>query len=371
MTNMQRRQTGPCTLTLNMSLPTRFAVGLVVISLALACLFPGFPADAPPPPTAPTTAATPPPYQLTEPERFVGCTLRRDISRLCAHTDDIFTALLLTGRKKSHQLLIVELGSYDGAEATLAATLGYRVVVLEPSKQRYKKIRSKLLPRFSNSVEVWKVAATNASRTLRFARRDSTLDGVVADTTTTNLMGTVKFKAKSIDMVEGRRIDSIVLDSAHILKIDVQGHELQALQGATALLERGVDIVMVEFWPRALTTEGAVAVLSLLCRYNYTLYYNEYAVLVAPPPPAKWYPLITFPEEWVERSPVAYDAFVDSMNERTAKLLDQGSRDFGTWTDIFALSPKVKASYVEDAIINARTTTKTRGRMCGPLYKGT
>ena len=113
---------------------------------------------------------------------------------------------------------------------------------------------------------------------------------------------------------------------------------------------------MVEFWPRALGTEGAVSLLAMLCRYNYTLYYTDYNLAERPHN--------FFPREWVERVPVAHGAFVDALNGLTATAKTQKARDFGSWTDIVALSPKVKASYVEDNIIAARNTTGTSGKMC-------
>jgi FkbM family methyltransferase len=70
-------------------------------------------------------------------------------------------------------------------------------------------------------------------------------------------------------------LDSVVADGtldpaqASLLWLDIEGHELEALEGAQRLLERSVPIVM-EFIPRGLRREGRLAALGSLLGQHYT-----------------------------------------------------------------------------------------------------
>lgn len=72
----------------------------------------------------------------------------------------------------------------------------------------------------------------------------------------------------TLDSVLGGRGEGV-----HLLKIDVQGHELGVLQGARRLFEEGrINMVNLEFWPKGMSAggeEGGVAVLDFLHGYGF------------------------------------------------------------------------------------------------------
>ena len=67
-------------------------------------------------------------------------------------------------------------------------------------------------------------------------------------------------------------VDERVEGPARILKIDTQGSEWLALQGARALLERSPELaLLIEFWPYALRGATGEELLALLEREGFTL----------------------------------------------------------------------------------------------------
>jgi hypothetical protein len=67
-------------------------------------------------------------------------------------------------------------------------------------------------------------------------------------------------RPEEVVVVEGRRLDDLCGDAVNtvtLLKIDVEGHEFEALSGATRILENGRAQLVVEFFPSALEAAGS------------------------------------------------------------------------------------------------------------------
>lgn len=54
------------------------------------------------------------------------------------------------------------------------------------------------------------------------------------------------FKGESKDRVSGLRLDDLKLDNVDLLKLDVEGHEFEALQGANETLLRCRPVIVIE-----------------------------------------------------------------------------------------------------------------------------
>ena len=67
-------------------------------------------------------------------------------------------------------------------------------------------------------------------------------------------------------------VDELVEGPARVLKIDTQGSEWLALQGARSLLQRSRELaLLIEFWPYALRGASPQELLDLLAREGFTL----------------------------------------------------------------------------------------------------
>jgi len=71
---------------------------------------------------------------------------------------------------------------------------------------------------------------------------------------------------------EAARVHEIDADAVGLVWIDVEGHELLVLLGASTLLARRVPLVL-EFWPE-LIPDGADALTELLCTAGYQNFYD-------------------------------------------------------------------------------------------------
>lgn len=69
--------------------------------------------------------------------------------------------------------------------------------------------------------------------------------------------------------VQGGRLDDFVHEPVMLLKLDVQGHELQVLAGAERLLtHHGVDMIVLEFAPKLLMANAVDPALLLHFLYD-------------------------------------------------------------------------------------------------------
>ena len=73
----------------------------------------------------------------------------------------------------------------------------------------------------------------------------------------------------TVDRVEVRRLDGLGLPPPDLIKIDVEGHELAVLRGATAVLARDQPLVVMESWYGPEDTEAMLAPLRLLAGCGY------------------------------------------------------------------------------------------------------
>jgi FkbM family methyltransferase len=72
--------------------------------------------------------------------------------------------------------------------------------------------------------------------------------------------------------IEVARVDDLVDDTVRVLKVDTQGSEWLALQGATELLSRSRELaLLIEFWPYALRGATPRQLLELLAGQGFTL----------------------------------------------------------------------------------------------------
>ena len=72
--------------------------------------------------------------------------------------------------------------------------------------------------------------------------------------------------------IEIARVDDLVDEPARVLKIDTQGSEWLALQGAKRLLERSKEIaLLIEFWPYALRGAKPAELLQFLVQQGFTI----------------------------------------------------------------------------------------------------
>lgn len=150
---------------------------------------------------------------------------------------------------------ILDVGANIGVfTAACARAAGERgsVIALEPSPATFAKLRLTCARLGLKNVDLRPIAAARENGRARFIA-----DGIhelrqhLADARDSG-GPSIEVEARRLDEVCGDRVQSVTL-----VKVDVEGHEVDALSGATRILENGRAHLIVEVYPRALEAAGA------------------------------------------------------------------------------------------------------------------
>jgi FkbM family methyltransferase len=166
--------------------------------------------------------------------------------------------------------MFLDVGAHIGTTALIAVRrFGFEsAVAFEPDESNFRLLRANLsVNGLEQEIETFNVALSNRIGEGAFEVRPSISSKhrvLRSDEVATN---TVRVPLTTLDaLVEGGRIDPA---DVSLLWLDIEGHELEALQGARALRERSIPIVM-EFIPRELREGDRLEALASLLGEHYT-----------------------------------------------------------------------------------------------------
>lgn len=133
----------------------------------------------------------------------------------------------------------VDVGANRGLYTRELARCSRRVIAFEPAKQM-----ADLLRRTSAAnVEVHEIAVSDAEGV---ATLSVPLGGDGAVHSLASLEQRHDARSCATEQVRTARLDSLVKDNVAFVKIDVEGHELRVLNGASGLFERSKPVFLVE-----------------------------------------------------------------------------------------------------------------------------
>jgi FkbM family methyltransferase len=228
--------------------------------------------------------------------------------------------------------LFLDVGSNIGACAMLMAANGHRVIAFEPVPQTFRALAAGVAANsFAPGVQITLVNAAASSQagvasifSARGNAGHSFTAGAGAQTTT-------RKPGFSLFQIETVRLDSIVHEPVDLMKIDTQGHELKALQGATRLLTvHGVRTIAFEYSPLLMEEIGStpIALLTFLTNHGYAIKRMNGTSL----PPSEF---------------KSFTLLVRSGQHEPAVA---GQRWRQTWTDLIAVASHLPPSSVSDSV---------------------
>jgi FkbM family methyltransferase len=152
--------------------------------------------------------------------------------------------------------LILDVGANTGLYAVAcsrAAASRGRVIALEPAPGTFEKLVETCARLCLSNVTPLPVAASRARGTARLVVRHDGRDvhQHLADARRFRDADAVEVQTLPLDEVCGSEWSAVTL-----LKLDVEGHEVAALEGATRILGNGRARLLVEFFPAALAAAG-------------------------------------------------------------------------------------------------------------------
>jgi FkbM family methyltransferase len=153
--------------------------------------------------------------------------------------------------------VIVDVGANIGvftAACARAAGAGGRVIALEPSPATFRKLQLTCERLQLANVELLRVAAAEKSGIRSFVVGDDTdpLRQHLSDARPSGPADVVPVEARTLDDICGERLADVSL-----VKVDVEGHEAEALAGAPRILANGRAALLVEIFPAALAAAGS------------------------------------------------------------------------------------------------------------------
>jgi FkbM family methyltransferase len=148
---------------------------------------------------------------------------------------------------------IADVGANQGIYTLFLARLASRghVYAFEPDPTLFSSLQANVRRNHVENVTLFNAAAASEPNrlTLQPGRLNRGDNRIISDVSAG--AGTIEVEAIALDQV----IPSSGLD---LLKIDVQGFELNVLRGATQLLQQNYALViLLEFWPYGLRTAGS------------------------------------------------------------------------------------------------------------------
>ena len=161
--------------------------------------------------------------------------------------------------------VVLDIGANIGYFSMLAASLGAQVYAVEPLAQNVRLLAASRIANGYTGMQIVPAAASCDIGCLAIAASHS--NGIVSRQTDGVDI------ALASDFVAGIPIDRIITDQpVALIKIDVEGHEYLALQGAAATIRRTRPVIVSEFSPQGLKANSGVSgeqYLKLLRGWNY------------------------------------------------------------------------------------------------------
>jgi len=149
------------------------------------------------------------------------------------------------------------IGYYSLKAAALVGPEGH-VISIEPNPQTLSKLRGNVAANGARAVSVWPVACAASESTLQLYAAPESNTG---ESSLAKENASQEGAAAAAFSVPARPLDAIVkeanLDRVGVIKIDVEGAELEVLKGSARTLEEFHPVLIVEMVPTQLKAMGA------------------------------------------------------------------------------------------------------------------
>ena len=159
---------------------------------------------------------------------------------------------------------VLDVGANIGNHTLAFAKMAKNVIAFEPQDTIHELCV--LNARHADNIEVFKLGASDKAATVHAAvRRDAHGSTRITDDPGADEIAT-SFEVAPLDAFMKDRSDHIGL-----IKIDVEGHEPQALRGAQATIERHRPVIIIE-QDRAVIEDGTSPAIDMLRSYGYAIH---------------------------------------------------------------------------------------------------
>jgi FkbM family methyltransferase len=166
---------------------------------------------------------------------------------------EIYVKLILTVQPND---VFVDVGAHIGSYAIPIAKKAQKVIAFEPNKYTFELLTKNIALNHLTNIEVYNIAVSKKRGAVSFMyENQSSYSRIIDGEQSMNV--TVIEDAKGYDnnnihLVNTIDLDSVLLKEDRIdwIKIDVEGHELDVLEGAMQTIHMYKPKIIIEIWPR-------------------------------------------------------------------------------------------------------------------------
>jgi|TARA_E500000318_G_scaffold72652_1_gene67296 FkbM family methyltransferase len=136
----------------------------------------------------------------------------------------------------------IDIGAHVGTYAWSVAPYCKEVIAFEPTRHNYNMMCANIaLANLSHKIQTHNIGLSSEDTYLTFHERDS--DGG------TNGFDTPYLGEGNTQRLQVKQLDSFIIEDIGLIKIDVEGHELEVLKGAIRTLQmNGFPPILFECW---------------------------------------------------------------------------------------------------------------------------
>jgi FkbM family methyltransferase len=178
--------------------------------------------------------------------------------------------------------VFVDIGAHIGSYTIPVAKKAQKVIAFEPNKYTFELLTKNIALNHLTNIEAYNVAVSKKRGVVSFMYENHSaysriLDGSQSSNTTV-IENAKQPYTNNIHLVNTIDLDSVLLkeDRVDWIKIDVEGHELDVLEGAMQTIRMHKPKIIIEIWPRNLEK---IKTMIHSVGYSMEHIYREYCIL--------------------------------------------------------------------------------------------
>jgi len=191
---------------------------------------------------------------------------------------EIYVKRVLTVLPKD---VFVDVGAHIGSYAIPIAKNVQKVIAFEPNKNSFELLTKNIALNHLTNIEAHNIAVSNKRGSISFMYEKEPINSMIIDSDQNANVGVIenaKPNNSNIHLVNTTDLDSILLkeDRVDWIKIDVEGHEVDALEGAIQTIRIHKPKIIIEIWPK-----NMAKIKTMVHSFGYSIeqIYSEYFLL--------------------------------------------------------------------------------------------
>lgn len=166
----------------------------------------------------------------------------------------------------------VDIGAHIGSWTLIMARHAHHVTAFEPQKMRYYQLCGNIAINGLENVTAYNMGLASAERSGTSLPLTKYGDDTGSSTLRPDVVEKTTHAVNGVETIQLKCLDDFELDSLSLIKIDVEGFELEVLRGAEKTLQRCRPTIMLELWPYEYFKPSKEETVAWLRSHNYNVH---------------------------------------------------------------------------------------------------